>query len=523
MLKPKLKQKPKPKSKPKQKSKPKPMPTEPDLDSDPVQPVEADASSSGKRSSPSQRTLSATDPLMSQAELHRHALDHLTVGLLVYDKKDIISYANPYIEQLIGIPASEVVGCTQSELNWRFYYEEGPLIPDHESPVKLAFKAREPLQDVIIGMNHAVTGERIWLLFNISFQYQDDGDIDCSIVTMTDMTSRVMTEKKLYRFERILTDIAHIAQIGAWELQLDTNEIHWSEEVRRIHEVDPDYVPEIESAIGFYAPEAQPIVRDAIGRSIKEASGWNLELPMITAKGNHIWVRAIGQVEQDHNGQAIRAFGCFQDITEQRNAKEQALQQLETVKMLHREVDHRVRNNLAGLGALIELTAKASPDTDEFAKRIRQRVQAMSSVHQLLSSHHWKPLPLGRIITDVVSKMGVKQMECTGPEILIPSRQVAAFGIVIQEMLSNSMKHGALLSETGRITLHWDRREEVEHEIELVWRETGGPTINGVPTPSLGTMLIHGFAQSELAGRAELQFPEDGVILTLVINTGGEE
>lgn len=111
-----------------------------------------------------------------------------------------------------------------------------------------------------------------------------------------------------------------MAQVGGWEVDLETLNPIWSEEVCRIHEVPIDYKPDLEEGINFYAPEARPIIADAVQQGLDHGTPWDLELPFITAKGNHIWVRAVGEVIFE-NGKAQRMFGTFQDITTRKQAE----------------------------------------------------------------------------------------------------------------------------------------------------------------------------------------------------------
>lgn len=81
--------------------------------------------------------------------------------------------------------------------------------------------------------------------------------------------------------------VHRLARVGGWELDLKSNHLSWTREVHRIHEVEPGYQPKVEEAIQFYAPEAVPVITEAVQRVIAEGLGFDLELPMITA--GHEW------------------------------------------------------------------------------------------------------------------------------------------------------------------------------------------------------------------------------------------
>lgn len=61
-----------------------------------------------------------------------------------------------------------------------------------------------------------------------------------------------------------------------------------------IHEVDSDFIPTLDGAIGFYTPESQPIISEAVSRAVQYGESFDVELQIITAQGNMRWVEAKG-------------------------------------------------------------------------------------------------------------------------------------------------------------------------------------------------------------------------------------
>ncbi len=110
---------------------------------------------------------------------------------------------------------------------------------------------------------------------------------------------------------------SRMAQVGGWELDLRTHAVYWSDETCRIHGVEPGFVPTLQQAIDFYAPETRTVIQEAVARAIATGQPWELESPMHRRDGELIWVRAVGTVEQE-GGQAVRLVGAFQDVTAQR-------------------------------------------------------------------------------------------------------------------------------------------------------------------------------------------------------------
>lgn len=116
------------------------------------------------------------------------------------------------------------------------------------------------------------------------------------------------------RKEILIEKAFNLARIGYWEVDLVENKVFWSDITRKIHEVAPEYVPNLEEGINFYKEgKDRELIAQAVGNAIATGEPWDVELIIVTAKGRELWVRAKGEVEIV-DGNAVRLFGIFQDI-----------------------------------------------------------------------------------------------------------------------------------------------------------------------------------------------------------------
>ena len=167
-------------------------------------------------------------------------------------------------------------------------------------------------------------GQQKWVAWRLRVQQAADGSKVIHAVGR-DITLRKTAEENLRASQDFLSRTGHVAGVGGWELDLRTGRLYWSEHVKRIHEVPDDFQPTLDNAVGFYTPPGQEAIGAAVEEGRQTGKPWDLELALVTAKGRHICVRAVGDVEFDNAGTPIRLVGAIQDITD-RKVLEQRLE-----------------------------------------------------------------------------------------------------------------------------------------------------------------------------------------------------
>ncbi len=192
---------------------------------------------------------------------------------------------------------------------------------------------------------------------------------------------RALMEERVRRQTRLMEQTEQAAHIGGWELNCITNNLYWTPETYHLHETTPqEYTPTVETAIRFYTPESIPLITQAVNLAITQSRPFDLELQLITAKGRRIWVRAKGCV-QNEGGMVIRAYGSFQDITEEKLAQ-QALQQSQ-----------------ANLTAIIESTIDVIFSIDTNYRILTMNTETVSFFRDVFGA----TIQLGDVLADVLS------------------------------------------------------------------------------------------------------------------------
>lgn len=150
----------------------------------------------------------------------------------------------------------------------------------------------------------------------------------CALTIFVDATERFRMEQALRVNQERLTETGRLARVGGWEVNLQAEQVYWTEEVFLIHDMQPGRQPTREEAFGFYPPDAQTVLHLAVERTIQTGIPWELELPLITATGRRIWVHSLGHVEY-RDARPYRLHGAVQDVTD-RHLREERMRLLES-------------------------------------------------------------------------------------------------------------------------------------------------------------------------------------------------
>jgi signal transduction histidine kinase/CheY-like chemotaxis protein len=202
-----------------------------------------------------------------------------------------------------------------------------------------------------------------------------------------ELTNKVVSED-LARQTMLLESMSQLARIGAWELNLKRNTLYWSPMTKEIHEVPDDFQPDVTTGINFYKEgRSRDRINKAITKCIEQGTSWNEELQIITAKGNEIWVTALGQAEFKQ-GKCVRIFGSFQDIDskvktglELKEAKDKAEQAAKSKSEFLANMSHEIRTPMNGVRGML-----SALDTEELSSEAASKIAiAKSSAESLLS------------------------------------------------------------------------------------------------------------------------------------------
>ncbi len=218
------------------------------------------------------------------------------------------------------------------------------------------------------------------------------------------------------------------------------------------------------------------------------------------------------------DGRRLRMSAAV-DVTERKHTEEQRL-------LLAREVDHRARNSLAVVQALLRLTPAKEEETRRFAATVADRVAAMARAHGLLSRERWAGAELRALVEEELAPYATNapgRVLLAGPPVRLTVNAALSVSMVLHELATNAAKHGAFSAPGGRVEVAW-ARDPVDGELRLDWREIGGPPIAGPPpsgdrrSGSFGSRLIARTVR-QLGASIEFSWIPTGLHCTLRLPT----
>jgi PAS domain S-box-containing protein len=150
------------------------------------------------------------------------------------------------------------------------------------------------------------------------------------IVTQTvDTTERKRIEEELRKRESELKEAQRLAQLGSWTWESVDNTTRWSDEMYRIHGLDPNLPPpQYKELSQLFTVESWEQLKTAISEAWQTGSLPNTDLELIRPDGSRHWISSRGEAERDGSGHKIRLRGTAQDITD-RKRMEQTLRDTE--------------------------------------------------------------------------------------------------------------------------------------------------------------------------------------------------
>jgi two-component sensor histidine kinase/DNA-binding response OmpR family regulator len=315
---------------------------------------------------------------------------------------------------------------------------------------------------------------------------------------------------RLIESEQGLSLALAAGNMGSWEYDLEDESWIVDEGQFRIFGVDSDIRHRPRGFVKslFHAEDWERLLQ-SLKCATPDDRTFQAEVRIVRQSGEIRWCLVAAAVSFDDEGNARRVRGVTIDITDRKEAeRRQAL--------LAREVDHRARNALAIVQAIVRLAR--APTISEYVAGLEGRIGALALSHELLSQSRWQGADISRLVAEEFAPFqsgGICRAEGEGPAIILPTDKAQSIALLIHELATNAAKYGALSVDSGRVHLKWDLCDGC---LSLVWTETGGPPVQQPKTKGFGTKIIEASLNARQGDGAKFEWLPEGLRCTIVVS-----
>jgi PAS domain S-box-containing protein len=373
----------------------------------------------------------------------------------------------------------------------------------HNPAYALSFRFRSP------------DGRQLWLEETAKGEFNAAGQL-LGIKGLTrDISDRKEAERALEERNVQLWLAGRSALVGSFAYDVDTERLQLSPGYAAIHGF-PDGTTEIartEWLAGMH-PEDRVGWEELRSRARREQRPeYSGEYRIVRSGGEVRWIEARVFLSYDSDGRPQRAIGVDIDITARKRADEQQ-------RTLNAELDHRVKNVLATVSAIITQTPKAASSLANFVAGLDGRIKSLARTHELLSENQWQDVSLEEIVQREIAPYAAGNATVLGPGVALKAEAAQAVATVLHELATNAAKYGAFSKPNGQLFVRWCwlRNSNGSHGwVAIQWQESGGPAVSTPSQFGYGTSIIRELIPFELGGTVDLAFASDGLQCRLEI------
>jgi PAS domain S-box-containing protein len=208
------------------------------------------------------------------------------------------------------------------------------------------------------------------------------------------------------------------------------------------------------------------------------------------------------------DGKIIGASKIARDIRERRRADER-------LRLLTSELDHRAKNVLAVVQAMLRLTR--ADTLSSFITAVEGRIRALARVHSQVAENRWDGAELLALANSALETFGDGEgrLVISGPTLWVSPAAAQVLGVLLHELATNAAKHGSLSVSDGSVEVLWSI--QANGDLHLAWVERNGPKISTPKRRSFGSQVIERNIPDQLGGKADIKWLPAGLRCEFVI------
>jgi PAS domain S-box-containing protein len=301
-------------------------------------------------------------------------------------------------------------------------------------------------------------------------------------------------------------------RMGSWDWDVNGGTCVWDEGQCRIFGVDANsFVPTLESVRPLVDGGEWERLQAAFDELSSGDGTYQTELRIVRPDGEVRWGIATAAATFNAQGSLERLSGVTIDITDRKQAEERQL-------LLTREVDHRARNALAVVHAIVRLSRASS--MDEYVEAIEGRIRALAQTHALLSQSRWQGADIAQLVEEEMAPFRTGpavKVKVSGERFALPAEKAQIVALALHELATNAAKYGALSCGSGRVEVAWALEAG---RFVLRWRESGGPKVQPPTRQGFGSKIMNATIKQQIGGDVSFDWHPEGLRCSLGVPLG---
>ncbi len=267
-----------------------------------------------------------------------------------------------------------------------------------------------------------------------------------------------------------------------------------------------------------------PVAIATVGKFLEHQPNWS-EIPIvilldraasparIQAALSVAWPRS-RQIFYQRPVAALELISGIQSALLTRARQRDLRDYLERETELRHELNHRVKNILASVVSIFDMTRRGAASADALAEDFKGRLRALSNVHSAVFAVGGETVSLMDVASSILAPYrsdGQSGIIIEGPEVLLSREAGTTLALCLHELATNAIKYGGLSQSEGRVRLEWKITSNSEPALTLGWTESGGPPVVQPSRVGYGTRYMRAALTSLFGEPPELVFAEDGL------------
>lgn len=324
-----------------------------------------------------------------------------------------------------------------------------------------------------------------------------------------DITASRAVDVALQASESQLRLALDAADTGTWDLDPRTGVLQWDRRCYELFGLTFGKPISFDVFLQGLHPDDRDVTEKACVNAMKldGPQAYDIEYRTIGLDdGIERWCSAKGRAEFE-NGEVSRFIGTIRDIGKLKRAEAQQ-------QMLTRELEHRMKNTMAMVGAIASQTFRTAATKEDARTIFDARLAALNQAHDILTQSSWTSASMPTVIAGALAphRTGEKRIRVSGPEVELTAKQALSLALALHELATNATKYGALSVPDGTIDIDWACHTGSDGPaLGFAWRESGGPVVAPPTRRGFGSRLIEGTLSADFGSSVKIEFLPEGL------------